>query len=193
MFSSAWRDTQAEKRTPKTIRNEASKAPKEAQIEAWRAPGEGPGGLWAAPGRQDRSWSRFLLLLGGSWGAPGAVLAAPGAILARLGPLLGRPGRVLGLILASFEGLPGLLTELACKIAKTLKIAIFSVVFQGFGRSRGLENRSKIGPRALRTSSWRLLGALGRLLGASWPLLAALGPLLACLEAILKRLSLIHI
>ena len=129
MFSSAWRDTQAEKRTPKSLPNEASKALKEAQIEAWKAPGDGPGGLWAAPGRQDRSWSRFLVLLGGSWGAPGAFLAALGAILARLGPLLGRPGRVLGLILASFGGIPGLLRQLACKIVKTLKTCC---IFYGF-------------------------------------------------------------
>ena len=43
----------------------------------------------------------FLGLLGGSWGAPGALLAAPGAVLAPLGPLLAPPGALLGGILAS--------------------------------------------------------------------------------------------
>ena len=179
MFSSAWRDTQAEKRTPKTTRNEASKAPKEAQIEAWRAPGEGPGGLWAAPGRQDRSWSRFLVILGRSWGAPGAVLAAPGAILARLGPLLGRPGRVLGLCLASFEGLPGLLRQLACKIVKTL-IFLFFKVFRCPGGS-------KIAPKSVQERSGRALGASWVLLGVSWPLLGLSWRLLALSWLLLKR------
>ena len=43
----------------------------------------------------------FCRLLGGSWGALGALLAPLGAVLAPLGPLLAPLGPLLGLMLGS--------------------------------------------------------------------------------------------
>ena len=47
--------------------------------------------------------------LGGSGGAPGALLAARGAVLKPLGPLLGRPGPLLGALGGGFGTSQGLI------------------------------------------------------------------------------------
>ena len=112
-----------------------------------------------------RSWRA----LGRSWVHLGASWAASGASGARLGAHFGLP-RV------SFEGFPGLLWELACKIVKPSKI----MYFQWFRLFFEVTGAPKIAPKALLAASWRLLGASwalpkppGSLLGASWRLLGA--------------------
>ena len=57
---------------------------------------------WAQLGRQGR--------VGGSGGAPGALLAARGAVLKPLGPLLGRPGPLLGALGGGFGTSQGLIS-----------------------------------------------------------------------------------
>ena len=72
-------------------------APKSLQNGSRRPPGAPP----RAETQVVTFFAPFLGLLGGSWGAPGALLAAPGAVLAPLGPLLAPPGALLGGMLAS--------------------------------------------------------------------------------------------
>ena len=70
---------------PKCLPGGAQIAPKSFQNGSRRPPESGTPFL-----------TPFCRLLGGSWGAPGALLAFPGAVLAPLGALLGASGEPLG-------------------------------------------------------------------------------------------------
>ena len=82
------------KKRPRQLENRASEAPKSS-----------PGGSKIALQRLPRHKVYLIVLfgrlLGGSWGALGALLAPLGAVLAPLGPLLAPLGPLLGLMLAS--------------------------------------------------------------------------------------------
>ena len=86
-----------------TKKNLSKMAPKCHPGGSKNAPKSLQGGSQGAPGPPRRAQTQlvtffvpFFRLLGGSWGAPGALLAAPGAVLAPPGPLLGAPGALLG-------------------------------------------------------------------------------------------------
>ena len=171
------------KMAPKCLPGGAKIAPKSLQNGSRRPPESGTPFLIS-----------FCRLLGGSWGAPGALLAFPGAVLAPLGALLGAPGGHFGLPGVSFWSFVGHFGKPPWKIAKTLKNVVFLIVFDGFGPPRGVQNRAKIAPKSLLPASWHLLALTWRFSALSWRLLAAswrswglLGASWGALEAILTQ------
>ena len=79
-------------------------------------------------------------LLGSSWGALGASWGRFGASWAAPQASRGAPGVHLGLPGASFSEVLGLCSMLPCKIAKTLKSIVFSIVSQGFWGPGGFQS-----------------------------------------------------
>ena len=163
------------KMAPKCLPGGAKIAPKSLQNGSRRPPESGTPFL-----------TPFCRLLGGSWGAPGALLAFPGAVLAPLGALLGAPGGHFGLPGVSFWSFVGHFGKLPWKIAKTLKKLVFSMVFDGFGPPRGVQNRAPNGSEIAVARVLATLGAHWALLGA---VLASLGGLLALLEPLGRLLG----
>ena len=141
--------------------------PPDGPCSPWAAPGPVPGRLLSSPGRPGRPPGPLLAALGGSWaslGPPcGGSWAAPGALLAPPKRLLEPPRRLQS------RSLP--------KSQNSSTVQRFSIFFAPPGAHLappeallGLSWRP-LGP------SWRLLGGLsgvGRLLGGSWP--AQVGP-----------------
>ena len=89
--------------------------------------------------------------LGGSGGAPGALLAAREAVLKPLGPLLGRPGPLLGASWGWFWDLPGAdlddLDDVCGAPRHTTKNNVFYNVFGLRGPPGAVEwERSRRGP-----------------------------------------------
>ena len=110
------------------------------------------GRSWVALGR---SWR----CLGASWAAPGRSRGAPGSHF-RL------PG-------ASFGSSLGLYFLRLWKNTKTLKTLVFSMVFDGLGPPRGVQNRAHMAPRSLLPASWHLLALTWRSSALSWRLFPA--------------------
>ena len=96
--------------------------------------------------------------LGGSGGAPGALLAARGAVLKPLGPLLGRPGPLLGALGGGFGTSQGLIWTIWTMSVALREIQQKPCILQCFGASRA----SRRGPKSLQN---RLGRPLGRLVG----------------------------
>ena len=145
-----------------------------------------PGGAKIAPKLLQNGSRPFCRLLGGSWGAPGALLAFP-AVLAPLGALLEAPGGHFGLPGVSFWSFAGHFGKPPWKIAKTLKNLIFSMVFDGFGPPRGVQNRAPNGSEIALARVLATLGAHWALLGTVLASLAGLLALLAPLGRLLGR------
>jgi hypothetical protein len=152
---------------------EASRAPPKSGIDNWilfcsfcSPLGRLLGRSWVALGR---SWR----CLGASWVAPGRSRGAPGSHF-RL------PG-------ASFGSSLGLYFLRLWKNTKTLKTIVFSMVFDGFGPPRGVQNRALMAPKSLLGASWHLLVLIWRLLALSWRLWAVSWRLLRPLGRLLGR------
>ena len=152
---------------------EASRAPPKSGIDNWilfcsfcSPLGRLLGRSWVALGR---SWR----CLGASWVAPGRSRGAPGSHF-RL------PG-------ASFGSSLGLFFLRLWKNTKTLKNIVFSMVFDGFGPPRGVQNRALMAPKSLLGASWHLLVLIWRLLALSWRLWAVSWRLLRPLGRLLGR------
>ena len=96
--------------------------------------------------------------LGGSGGAPGALLAARGAVLKPLGPLLGRPGPLLGALGGGFGTSQGLIWTIWTMSVALREIQQKPCILQCFWASRA----SRRGPKSLQN---RLGRRLGRLVG----------------------------
>ena len=125
----------------------------------------------APPKSGNDNWSLFCSFcspLGGSWGAPGSLLAAPGAVFAPLGPLLAAPGALLegilssrgpplGALWASFSGAFG-------KIRNSSKPLFFQWFLMVLASPGGPTST----PDGSQNRSWARLGASWRSLGASW-------------------------
>ena len=132
------------KMAPKCHPGGSKIAPRSLQNGSRRPPGppraESITGSFFAP---------FVRLLGGSWGAPGSLLAAPGAVLAPLGApgrSWGAPGGHFGLPGVAFWSFVGLFLKPPWKLAETFKNLIFSMVLDGFWRPRGVRNRPQMAP-----------------------------------------------
>ena len=133
----------------------------------------------------------FCRLLGGSWGAPGALLAAPWRLLGRSWPLPGRSWGALwppgGLLLELF----GPLSADPLENSENLEN---HCVFNGFGRFLASPGDPKSCPNSSEIALARVLSSFGAHLARSWRLLAAswrfwglLGVSWAALEAILAQ------
>ena len=126
----------------------------------------------------------FVRLLGGSWGAPGSLLAAPGAVFAPLGPLLAAPGALLegvlasrgpplGALWASFSGAFGKIRN----SSKPLFFQWFLMVLASPGGPKSTQNGSQIALGRVLAPLGALLAPLGAVLASLGGLLALLGPL----------------
>ena len=94
--------------------------------------------------------------LGGSGGAPGALLAARGAVLKPLGPLLGRPGPLLGALGGGFGTSQGLIWTIWTMSVALREIQQKHCILQCFWASRA----SRRGPKSLQNRPGRPLGRL---------------------------------
>ena len=99
---------------PPRVEHDMKSVPWKVENRPLEGPKSAPGGLRRALGRPGGPHLAAKAArkpnLGGSWGAPGALLAALGVVLGRLGRswgLLGRPGLLLGASWGSFWHLPG--------------------------------------------------------------------------------------
>ena len=182
------------KTTPKCHPGGSQIAPKSLQNGSRRPPEPTPRaetitGAFFAP---------FVRLLGGSWGAPGSLLAAPGAVFAPLGPLLAAPGALLegvlasrgpplGALWASFSGAFGKIRN----SSKPLFFQWFLMVLASPGGPKSTPDGSQNRSWARLGASWRSLGASRRcpwrLLAASWRSWGLLGASWGALEAILAQ------
>ena len=93
----------------KLYENRPPEGAKPARGGSKMAFGRPPGGSFVPVGPNLAAKAARKPCLGGSGGAPGALLAARGAVLKPLGPLLGRPGPLLGALGGGFGTSQGLI------------------------------------------------------------------------------------